>query len=72
LDASRGGSGAVARISGNTIKGNLDGGIVANPALSAVIDGNLIKDNARGVRLAGRSVATLVNNIITRYPPTLP
>jgi minor extracellular serine protease Vpr len=64
--AARGSTGPTVRIAGNTIRGNADGGIVANPVLNATIEGNIIKDNARGVRLAGASVATLLNNVIVR------
>jgi parallel beta-helix repeat protein len=60
------GPGPIATLTGNIVHANKNTGVYANPGQSLTLDGNLIKDNARGVRFTGATAALLVNNIIVR------
>jgi hypothetical protein len=60
------GPGPIVTFSGNTVQSNRDTGVYAAPGKDLRIDGNLIKDNARGMRLTGTTSALVVNNIIVR------
>jgi parallel beta-helix repeat protein len=60
------GPGPIVTFTGNTVHANKNIGVYANPGQNLRIDGNLIKDNARGVRFFGPTAALLVNNIIVR------
>lgn len=58
--------GPVAQIVGNTMRKNGFFGLYSNPSPSALIDSNLIEDNAGGIGLTGGTSALLLNNIIVR------
>ncbi len=60
------GAGPIAYFSGNTVHANQDTGVYANPGQDLKIDGNLIKDNGRGVRLTGSTQALMTNDIVVR------
>ena len=60
------GAGPFVRFSGNTVRANAGYGVLANPARNVSLEGNLVKDNGRGIRLTGTTHALLTNNIIIR------
>ncbi len=68
--SSTNGAGATAYFSGNVAHANQDTGVYANPGQNLRIDGNLIKDNGRGIGLTNSTSALLVNNIIVRSTST--
>ncbi|HYK88717.1 MAG TPA: S8 family serine peptidase [Acidobacteriota bacterium] len=59
-------AGPAARIVGNTSHGNQIYGVYASSGQDLLFDSNLIKDNGRGFRFAGSTIATLTNNIVVR------
>lgn len=54
------------RIVRNTMRKNGSYAIYSNPSPSALVDSNLIEDNAGGIGLTGGTSALLLNNIIAR------
>jgi len=57
-------------VSQNTFSGNLFYAFLGDSGQNLCLDGNLIKDNARGILLRGTTNALLRNNIVTRSTST--
>ncbi len=60
------GLGPTVQIMRNIMRKNGHYAIYSVPSPSAMMDGNLIEDNAGGIYLFGRTLAVLLNNIIVR------
>jgi minor extracellular serine protease Vpr len=60
------GNGPSVRFAHNILHANGRYGIRSDAAQNAILDANLIEDNAEGVRLAGASKVLLSNNIVVR------
>ncbi len=65
------GSEPIAHVSQTTFKGNKSYALYGNPVSSLTMEGSTLKDNVKGMRLAGASAALLRNNVIVRSTDTL-
>jgi len=60
------GAGPVAYFARNIVRVNKVYGVLSNPGRDLRIEGNLIENNGRGIRVTGSTSALLIDNIIVR------